>query len=277
MASEPTNSSTAPPVCATIVAHNNFAIGHLGDFCDESIAQTVLPNGACILGMVKDERLISLKLITEEGKEAKYLNQQNIDAAFKGARFPVQDCFVAIVRHGLSEGNTGKRYENPDLEPAGEIEAIQAGEALLSYLPPGTKIGFGSSPSKRTVKTAIVMKKVTGVTTSTLLDASAMESARAMRRPPHLRGSKAVEGTIVACDPTRPLNDYRIPHICDPAITEKELWEIVVQNRIPPDWRTFEGIDGSLLEEQIRDSAKFGEMVATTPLWVIAKRILDRM
>ena len=256
--------------------HNNCIIGILNGLSEQrlkALKKGVLPNGACLLFKVRGKMLISIKFITPDGDHDKFLKQAHLDGIFSAPiPFDAPDCDFVLARHGESTANDGSCHENPPLTSKGEAEAREAGKAIQAHIGHASLI-FVSSPLKRAVDTANEIQSVLGVQMPIHLDLALAESARGIGSEIQTRGSQAESWTVIACNPTHPLHMYMNEHICLPTTTEKQLEEIVFQNKLPPDWESYPNTDGTLLREQL--TGDYGKIVAMTNLSDIVSRGLS--
>jgi hypothetical protein len=258
-------------------AHNNFIMGMLNGLLDQKLKvlkKGVLPNGSCLSFEVRNRMLISIKFITPDGGHDKFFKQEHLDLLFTNpVPFDAPDCKFFIVRHGESTANDGSCYENPPLTPKGEDEAIEAGKAIQAHISLGAELIWVSSPLRRAVDTAKKIQSVLGVQILIHLDLALAESARGIGSEIQTRGTNAEPWTVIACDPSHPFEKYMDKHICNEKTSPTELWEMVVQNQLPPDWESYPNTDGTLLRKQL--TGDYGKIVAMTNLSDIVTRSLS--
>ena len=249
-----------------ITTHNNAIVGYLQYLCSTTLPKTVLPNGAVVKIVVSD-KCATISLLTNDGEHTKFLKKENISAAFSlPIRFNAPNSIIYLVRHGESEANIGVNHVNPSLTRDGIEDAMRAGNTISSDLPDQPEFILLSSPLTRAVQTLSEIKKILGQEQLTILDLRCIESVRDMGRPIHTRGPNAAAETIIACDPRHPLCLYRHNHICDPAINEEMLENLVAPNRLPPSF-DFPGVSTELLLKQL--VTDWPRDAALTPLDVL--------
>ena len=239
------------PIVIILGCHNNAIIGYL-QFVEARIPKTVLPNGA-VIKIIFQDGFARFYLITDDEPHPKFLSKAILAEVFPNP-VPVEgpNCTIFLIRHGESEANVEKKHDNPSLTEKGVKDAIQAGKAILLELEANSRFVLVSSPLIRAVQTMDAVKEVLGLSQLTILDSRPIETVRGLGRPIHIRGSKATDETIIACNANLKLDAYRIEYICDPKITDADLEKLVVPNRLPPNWREFPNTFGSLLEEQLK-------------------------
>jgi broad specificity phosphatase PhoE len=247
-----------------IASHNNAILGYIQFYRSVPLPKTVLPNGAVVKIVVRDG-VATFSLLTKDGDNAKFLKREHILDAFPSpVPFAAPNCIIYLVRHGESEANVGTKYEDPSLTAVGRGEAVRAGEAIVSDLDGPSVFILVSSPLPRAVQTIDHIKTVLRTVQQIVFDVSCIESARDMGRPIHTRGPNAIDETIIACDPRRPLDDYRKIHICNPDIDKAELEKLVAPNRLPSAY-TVSGASSELLMKQLEDK-DWPRVAALTPL-----------